>query len=333
MQSAEFKTLAQTNKLYQSLDPQELEFLLAHAKQVLFSSGETIIQQGKKSAGIYVILAGTVIIAGQVFGEGRVSLASLKKGSIFGGSSVIVNGPNATSVIAETEVQCLLISTALFEMFSLFYPSMKYKIMKEIAENSCNRLITVADKIRMVVSGMDMKARPIFGQFVESLTKPAEVSYEDVSLDRKQLEAMPPISIFNNDGNALLKSAIILLATNQCTLIEEAQKDCSSYFVVKGAVQSSIVEKKRVAKISILGPGSLFFPIPLINDQFPSRIHYTTCERSILLKVDQKFFNELQHNNIKLWYKLFDLLCESLIVLVRFTEKLDIRVTSEIYNR
>ena len=333
MKTPEIKKDLEANNLYKSLEPHELETLIVHAKHSSFPAGTTIIKQGSKSEGIYIILEGSVIIAGQIVGEGRVNLTSLKQGNIFGGSSIIVNGPHATSVIAETEVRCLMISAKLFEMFSIFYPGMKYKIAKEVAENACNRLIQVSEKIKLAMSTIDMTTLSIFGEVVRSLTKPSLLTPEEVSLNINDLRHSYPLSLFNGEHNEILKRSILIKAPNQCPLIEQGDKDSSSYLVLKGAVQSSLVLKHKLAKVSVLGPLSLFSPISVIHDQMPALYNYTTCERAILLKIEKATLNELQLKHPAIWYKLFDVICESFIVLGRFTEKLDIRINSETYNR
>lgn len=333
MHHSEIIHLLEKNKLYQSLDAQELDALILYTKVVSIKADTVIIPQGKKSDGIYLLLHGTITIAGQVVGEGRVDLTCLQEGALFGGSSVIVNGPNAVSVIAKTEVHCLFMSAEIFAMLTVFYPSLKYKMMRQIAENACHRLLSVADKIMAVTSHSNMAKRTLLDSVVRSFIKPVKTTYEEQAIDIQELQLRPPFSLFTNSQNAILEQAVLIKAPRQCTLIEEGKNTPVIYVVLRGAVQSSIIQKNKVAKIAILGPLTLFCPLSLIKGDFPSIVNYTTCERALLLKIEKKILDEFQAKHLSFWYKLFDLVYESFITLGRFTEKLDIRLHSEIYNR
>ncbi len=330
MLSMELKDNLEKIRLYQSLEAQELELLLTHSKIISFAPGELIIKQGTKSAGIYLILEGRVTIAGQIVGEGISNLASLLPGRLFGGSSLILKDRHATSMLAEKETKCLLIPEKFFELLSLFYPSTKYKIMCELAANASQRIKTLTAKISEFMLNTEMTKRSIFGEVIKSLSKPTAITLEEVGMDLQEWQAVFAAASFDD----LFCQGDLIKTTNHCTLISAGEERASCFFVLKGAVQSSLIKQNKVAKISILGPLSLFCPLVFIDEgSTQSLVNYTTCERTILLKFEKAQLDEIQVKNIKLWYKIFDAIVESFFFLVQYLEKLDIRINSEIYNR
>jgi len=330
MFSVELKHTLEKNRLYQSLEPHELDLLIAHSKIVSFSSGELIIKQGRHSDGIYLILEGMTTIAGQIVGEGVTHLASLAPGRIFGASSLIIKGPHATSMIADTPVKCLFIPKKYLEMLSLFYPGTKYKIMRELADNVSERIKTLTEKVSEIMLNTEMIKRSLFGEVIKSLTHPSPITLQETEMDLQEWQAVFSASAIDD----LFSQGDLIKTVNQCTLIQEGEENASCYFVLKGAVQSSLIKKNKVAKISILGPLSFFCPLSFIDENSSqSLVNYTTCERAILLKFDKTLLDELQLKNSKLWYKIFDVIVESFFFLSQFLEKLDMRINSENYNR
>jgi CRP-like cAMP-binding protein len=180
----------------------------------------------------------------------------------------------------------------------------------------------------------DMAKRSVFGEVIKSLTKPEIINFADAEINTDQLRNSPFFASFNNDEySALLKHSSLLKASKQCTLIHEGEKNTSYYIILFGAVQSNIVHNNKIAKISVHGPTALICSVSAIDKNLPSIINYTTCERAILLKITESDIESIQNDCIQLWYKLFDLTCESFATLERSTEKLDIRLNSELYNR
>ncbi len=327
MLNLELKAALKNNRLYQSLEPQELDLLLAHSKLRPFSAGELILKQGGKSGGLYLVLDGKVTLCARIVGEGNAKLAMLTQGRIFGGSSVISQGPHPTSVFAETAVQCLFIPEEFLEMLAVFYPGMRHKIMRELAIHIGERITILTEKISKDISGADMIKRPIFSEMIKSLSKPSPL--QEAELQEEELQKV--FSILSLDE--MLSYGSLIKTTSQSTLIQEGEGEVCCYLVLKGAVQSSLVKQNKLAKISILGPLSLFCPLTLINPEAPSLIQYASYERAVLLKLDQACFDEMQKKNLKLWYRVFDALVESWVLLGCSLEKLDIRINSEIYNR
>ena len=73
----------QNSALGKYLNDQELKMLLTYSNIVSFSAGETILQQGKKSTGIYIVIEGVVIATAKILGEGTTNLETFGPCSFF----------------------------------------------------------------------------------------------------------------------------------------------------------------------------------------------------------------------------------------------------------
>jgi len=334
MLSLEFKNILLTTQLCQYLDPFELDLFLEHSKVVSFERGDIIVAQGKIVDGMYIIIEGQAAVTARILGEGMTSLATLKQGDLLGEVSLIEKGSSATSVIADTAMSCLFILAKYFDLLTLFYPETKYKINKAIMEKVSARLKNIHKKITHVMNETDMITRSVFGEVMKSFTKPSVIEFKEAKLEIENLKKIPPFEIFREDEwDELLRDSTLIKTTDQCNLIIEGDKKPSCYIVLRGAVQSSIIQDNKVAKLSVLGPMLFFANISIIDPSASALINYATRERAILLKISG-FENFSRDQKVKeLWYKFFDIICKSFVILERSANKLDIRLATELYNR
>lgn len=330
----EFKSALQNGVLGKYLDIDELEMLLAHSDIVDFHKGENILTQGKSCFGIYIIIAGTVSVTAKLLGDGTTQLEILGPGNFLGEVSFIEKIPSATSIIANDQVSCLLITDTYLKLLSAYFPHTKYKLFLAISVQVCTRLKVMHDKIIHFIENSDMTTQSLFGEIIQSLTKPTEIKDEEMFSQTKKLLQLPLFKYLSaEESEELLKHTVLLKAPKHCTLIRKDEKNASCYIVLHGAVQSSIIHENKVAKLSVIGPGTLFAGIACIDSNTTFTITFATCELAVLLRISETELRFFQNERPLLWYKIFDLICRSIIALERSVEKLDIRLHIEIYNR
>lgn len=330
----EIKAALLTTTLGECLNELELNTLIVHSRIVRFSPGEFIVKQGKVLSGMYVIIQGTALATAKILGEAGTYIATLGKGNLAGEVSLIERSPSAISIIASTEVNCLLISDNYFSILDLIFPETKYKITWAIANEVGLRITNVYQRILNFLSQNEMVSRSIFTEIVKTLTKTAPLQLDQADVKIDGLEEASIFSHFNEENyNLLLKYVTFYKAPKNCVLIAENNHEQACYIVLRGAVQSSIVKNNKVAKLSVLGPMHLIANLSIINDKFNSTANYTTCERSVLLKISQKNILKIKETHRGLWFILFDLICKSYVGLEHAVDKLDIRLNSEFYNR
>lgn len=334
MLKQEQQDLLENSILGKYLTREELENLLSHSKIINFAPGEIILQQGKESPGIFTIIDGTVLVTAKLLGEGFTQLETLEPGKFMGEVSFIAGIPNPTSKIANTHVRCLLITKTYFEFLAAYSPQTKYKIFTAISKQVSERLKKLHDKITQFISTSDMSTKSLFGDIIQSLTKPTEIKIEEAGITSMRLEQLLLFSHFTKDDvDELLNHAVLIKAPKNCTIIRKDEKNASCYIVIQGAVQSSIMHANKVAKLSVIGPETLFAGIACVDRNSNFNITFVTCELAVLLRISEEDLEFLQNNKPKLWYKIFDLICKSLVALEKSVDKLDIRLNIETYNR
>ncbi|KTD71874.1 cyclic nucleotide-binding domain-containing protein [Legionella tucsonensis] len=323
-----------TQSIGDFLSPLELELLIKYVKIFSFASGETILHQGKKTDGIYVILEGTVRVIAQIMSEGVTNMETLQPGHFFSVNSFIENTPASTSFIASGTVRCLYISSSYFELLADDFPETRYKLLQVVGQQICNRLKTIHDIITSFISNSDMTSLSFFERIIYSLNQPKKTIFEESNIDKSEIENLLLFKSFTQDEiDTLLQNFVILNAPKNCKLVNEGDNTASCYLVIYGAIQSCIIQDSKLAKLSVIGPGTLIASIGCIENKVPFNFTYVTCEHTILCKLSESAIKKIKENNLQLWYKLFYLIFGSLVALKKSIDKLDIRLHIENYNR
>ncbi|MCI4352569.1 MAG: cyclic nucleotide-binding domain-containing protein [Thermoplasmata archaeon] len=91
--------------LLSKLTPSQLEKIAATGADRTFHRGETIVRQGEKGVGLYLLLSGSADVrrSGQ-------KVASLSAGQFFGEAALLVDTPRTAEVFAITEVRCFVLN-------------------------------------------------------------------------------------------------------------------------------------------------------------------------------------------------------------------------------
>lgn len=316
------------------LDQQELAMLSMYSTIINFATDEIILKQGKRAEGIYIIIEGTVTVTAKILGESITQLGVLGAGNFLGEISFIGDVPCATSVTANKNVQCLFLTRIYIEVLAVYFPQTKYKLFNAISIQVCERLRTMHEKIINAISNSTMVAKSLFSEMINSLAKTTEITFEEGNIEITQLGNLPLFNQFTKEErDDLFKHSVLVKAPKNCTLIHKNDKDVVCYIVMYGAVQSSILYENKVAKLSVIGPSTLFASVTCVDKNSSFTITFVTCEPAILLKISETELAYFQHKRPTLWYKLFDHICRSLVVLEKSVDKLDIRLNVEIYNR
>lgn len=334
MLKIEKKQLLTNSELNQYLNSNELDMLFKHSKILTYQSGEKIIRQGKNTDYLYFILSGFVMVNVKIFDQRIKDLEKLGPGCFFGEISFIEKVPSSTSIVATNQVQCLLITNIYIELLSVFFPETKYKLYLAMLKQICNKLKILHDKIVEFMSNSDMISRSMFGEMINLLTKPTEITLDEAKIKVDQLYKLLSFQeMSKKEIDELLKHIIFLNAPKHCTIIKKGEKNPSCFIVIHGAIQSSIIHDNKYAKLSVIGPGILFASVSCIDNKLPSTITFATCEQAVLCKISESDLTILQKEHPLIWYKLFNQICISIVALEKSIDKLGARLEIENYNR
>ena len=88
-------------KLFENVEPKELERIAGSFKERTFNAGDVIAAEGSSGIGFFVIESGTAKAT-----HGELVIAELGAGASFGEVALIDEGPRSATVTAETELKC-----------------------------------------------------------------------------------------------------------------------------------------------------------------------------------------------------------------------------------
>jgi len=117
-----------TVPLFSGCSARELGSLGVFLREVSFPAGREILQKGQSGTGLHVITEGEVkVLVGG--GSGR----RLGPGAFFGEISLLDRGPRTATVVAETPVRTLSLSSWNFRAALKEHPSIAVKMLEELA--------------------------------------------------------------------------------------------------------------------------------------------------------------------------------------------------------
>ena len=100
--------------LFSMLTPEQAEALAATVSKKRFKRGEILVEQGRKSDALFIVLTGRTRVL-MTDNKGReVILATLKSGDYVGEMSLIDNEPHSATVVADQQVDVLVLGRDSF---------------------------------------------------------------------------------------------------------------------------------------------------------------------------------------------------------------------------
>lgn len=316
------------------LDQDEIKLLLKYSHPTSFNPGEVLLKQGIHLEGIYLVLQGTVFVNAIIMGQGTARLESLFPGQLVGIISFMEKGPCFTSFIAYDQVLCLLIPNSYFQRLASDGLETRYKLFQELARQICDRLKITHDVIASFISESKMTSLSFFDRVIYSLNQPTKIGFEQSGISKSYLQSFTLFKSFTRqEFGELFNHFMMLEASKNCKLISEGDKNASCYLVLYGAIQSCIIQDGKLAKLSVIGPGTLLASIGCIDKSVAFNVTYITCEQTLLFKLPVSELQLIKENKPELWYKLYELICGSAAALKKSMDKLNIRLRTETYNR
>lgn len=116
-------------RLFEGLSKRELQAVLKSGDVVEHPAGEAIVRQGAVGAGFHLVLEGTA----KVRAGGRTRRV-LRPGDYFGEMALIDKGRRSATVLAETAVTTLVISSWNFTPLLDKHPSIAKKLLVELSK-------------------------------------------------------------------------------------------------------------------------------------------------------------------------------------------------------
>ena len=100
--------------LFSTLSPEQAEGLAGAVSKKSFKRGEVLVEQGRKCNALYIILVGRTRVLMTDNNGREVILATLSSGDYVGEMSLIDNDPHSATVVADQEVDVLVLGRDSF---------------------------------------------------------------------------------------------------------------------------------------------------------------------------------------------------------------------------
>lgn len=118
------------------LTPNDWTLLVDKAKIVHFKRDEALLQFGKQTRSVYLLLKGNVRVDGAIYGQ----IAQLGPGEVCGEMAFLENSQASAMVVAIDEVEAYALEwSALTDLFELF-PHLGSRFYRSLAVNLSRRL-------------------------------------------------------------------------------------------------------------------------------------------------------------------------------------------------
>jgi glutaminase len=118
----------------------ELEHIASLLERRSFRAREVIINLGDPASHIYLLARGQVsVLLPQSNGANR-RLATFSAGMAFGEMAVIDQSPRSAVIVADSEVECDLLSPEALHELGATKPGIKIKLLKNLARALCAKL-------------------------------------------------------------------------------------------------------------------------------------------------------------------------------------------------
>lgn len=206
--------------LFSMLTPSQAEAVAEAVIKRRFKRGEMIVEQGKKSNALFIILTGRArVLTADARGR-EVILANMAPGDYIGEMSLIDNEPHSASVRTEVQTDVLMLGRVEFARCLPENTSMAYAVMKGLVQRlrSADRkieslaLMDVYGRVARALieaSELDQEGQPMIKDKVsrQDLAKMVGASREMVSRVMKDLEERGYIETLPN-GSVLLRERL-----------------------------------------------------------------------------------------------------------------------------
>ena len=127
-------------ELCRNFTADELKIFAAFLKRQTYRAGETIIHIGDEAREIFLLARGGVsVFVPQEDGRRR-RLATFSAGMVFGEMAVIDRAPRSAMIVADTDVECDVLSLENFDRLGVHHPETKIKLLKNLNLSLCHRL-------------------------------------------------------------------------------------------------------------------------------------------------------------------------------------------------
>jgi glutaminase len=127
-------------ELFEGLSGDELATISAMLRRRSYREGETIIEFGDEARELFILARGTVSVMITLESGGKKRLATFSAGMAFGEMAVLDGARRSAVVVADTDVECDLLTVEDFQRLIDSHPRIKITLLRNISLSLCRKL-------------------------------------------------------------------------------------------------------------------------------------------------------------------------------------------------
>jgi glutaminase len=139
----------QQYELFEGFSQEDIGVIAALLRRRSYQQSEIIINIGDEAAEMLFVVRGGVSVFVPLEAGGRKRLATFSAGMTFGEMAVIDRAPRSAMIVADSEVECDVLSLTDFERLSETHPKVKIKLLENLSFCLCRRLRNVNRKLSL----------------------------------------------------------------------------------------------------------------------------------------------------------------------------------------
>ena len=139
----------QQYELFQNFSDEETAQLVPRLQRKAFQAGEVIIEAGRAARELYFLARGHVSVFLSLASGTRKRLATFSPGMAFGEMAIIDQAPRSATVLADTLVECDLLTVDDFTNLSRSHPQIKIKLLENLSRVLSGRLREARQELQL----------------------------------------------------------------------------------------------------------------------------------------------------------------------------------------
>ncbi|KTC75335.1 cNMP binding domain-containing protein [Legionella birminghamensis] len=318
---------------FEQLTQDELLFLSDYIKEQLFPQGKTILRQGRIGGDLYLIRDGLVSVWIALPGDYTKEATTLQPGQFFGEVAFLAHAPFTANIIAEVDTFCFVLTQDVLLMLRVAAPQIAYKIEKAIAAQTAEKI--VANFNHMTQLFRQLPEEYWVSAHARHLPNP-QARGETLSIEGLDLEHLARLSFFREMDREqlmyLLKRMSICCYDRGYRFVTDNSDNRRLALIYSGAVMLFFKENGKLQKaIAVFGVGELFMENFFLAE-FRKHANYVTCEKSIVLELDDEAYFQLQQARPELFYLISQYIHRGIARSVYIVNRQFIRIDSEYHD-
>ena len=138
--SLERRTEIEQCELFEGFTAAETPVVKGLLKRRSYQRGETIIRMGEDAREMFFIVRGSVSVTLAMASGVEKRLATFSAGMVFGEMAVIDGAPRSARIVADSEVECDLLTAEDFDGLGAAHPGIKIKLLENLCLGFCHKL-------------------------------------------------------------------------------------------------------------------------------------------------------------------------------------------------